>query len=228
MSQDYTDDCFASAHNGQEDLANIEKNFACLKSSFSGASAPANPVEGLHWLDTTSHIIKIRNEANNAWLNFFNAATGKADDAAKCSDITITAGTGLSGGGALSASRTISHAAHTGDVTGAGALTIGAKKVLASMMNDGTNERGWVLARIAAAAVGAVGTYALCSGNNVPSTGLDPGDTISGSYLNYSDTTAGKYTTSTPSGTWMCMGRSVASYDETHYNGSPTLFLRIS
>lgn len=42
---------------------------------------------------------------------------------------TITAGTGLSGGGTLAADRTISHASHTGDVTGAAALTIAALAV---------------------------------------------------------------------------------------------------
>lgn len=47
---------------------------------------------------------------------------------------TITAGTGLSGGGNLSADRTLAHAAHTGDVTGATALTIGAAKVAQSML----------------------------------------------------------------------------------------------
>ena len=39
------------------------------------------------------------------------------------------AGTGLSGGGQLNADRTISHEAHTGDVTGAAALTIAAGAV---------------------------------------------------------------------------------------------------
>lgn len=42
---------------------------------------------------------------------------------------TISAGTGLSGGGSLAASRTISHASHTGDVTGSTTLTIGSAKV---------------------------------------------------------------------------------------------------
>jgi len=45
------------------------------------------------------------------------------------SNITISAGTGLSGGGALDSNRTITHAAHTGDVTGAAALTIAAASV---------------------------------------------------------------------------------------------------
>lgn len=45
---------------------------------------------------------------------------------------SITAGTGLSGGGTLASNRTISHAAHTGDVTGATALTIAAGAVTPS------------------------------------------------------------------------------------------------
>jgi len=44
-------------------------------------------------------------------------------------NIAIFAGTGLSGGGALDENRTITHAAHTGDVTGAAALTIAAASV---------------------------------------------------------------------------------------------------
>lgn len=42
---------------------------------------------------------------------------------------SILAGTGLSGGGQLNADRTISHVAHTGEVTGAAALTIAAGAV---------------------------------------------------------------------------------------------------
>jgi len=74
MSQDWTDDCFAAGHTGQTDLANMEKNFACLKSCFSGASAPSNPVAGMFWYDTANHILKLRNEANNAWLSVWDLA----------------------------------------------------------------------------------------------------------------------------------------------------------
>lgn len=107
MSQSWTDDCFDGTHVGQTDLANMESNFACLKSSFSGASAPSNPVAGMFWLDTTNHILKMRNEANSAWISLYDMATGRAVDAAKASGISITAGTGLTGGGALSASRSL-------------------------------------------------------------------------------------------------------------------------
>lgn len=76
MSQTWTDDVFDPNHDGQTDLQNIENNFAALKSQFGGATAPANPVAGMPWVDTTAHILKIRNEANSAWLSIFNLATG--------------------------------------------------------------------------------------------------------------------------------------------------------
>ena len=72
MTQSWTDDVYASSHVAATDLQNIENNFACLKSCFSGSSAPSNPVAGMLWLDTANHLIKVRNEANNAWLTAFN------------------------------------------------------------------------------------------------------------------------------------------------------------
>lgn len=52
----------------EESLIAIENNFAALKSTFSGASAPSDPVAGMMWLDTTNYILKIRNSGNTAWL----------------------------------------------------------------------------------------------------------------------------------------------------------------
>ena len=53
----------------------------------------------------------------------------KEDDIVDGITRSIIAGTGLSGGGQLNADRTLSHAAHTGDVTGTTALTIAASAV---------------------------------------------------------------------------------------------------
>jgi hypothetical protein len=128
---------------------------------------------------------------------------------------TITAGTGLSGGGTLAANRTISHASHTGDVTGAAELTIGAKKVLASMLNDGTNERNWVMARYAGAAFGAVGTYVLGrvgGGLDMTAGGTTSGANIAASYIWASDvgqnsrTVADETIPGLLTGTWRNMG----------------------
>lgn len=126
MSQTFTDDCFAAGHVGQTDLQNMEDNFAALKSAFSGAATPSDLVAGMFWYDTTAHILKLRNEANNAWLDVWDLVNDSwsgvtateaeintvADGAAvrnehKHSNITVSAGTGLTGGGAISGDITI-------------------------------------------------------------------------------------------------------------------------
>jgi len=66
MSQTFTDDVYAGSHAAKTDLQNMENNFAALKSSFSGTSAPSNVVGGMPWHDSTGR--KIRNYANTAWL----------------------------------------------------------------------------------------------------------------------------------------------------------------
>jgi len=77
MSQTYTADVFGAAHVAQTDLQNMEDNFAALKSAFSGAGAPSNTVAGMWWYDTTAHILKVRDEANGAWLNVWDLANNK-------------------------------------------------------------------------------------------------------------------------------------------------------
>lgn len=66
MAQTYTDNCFDGDHAAQSDMANIENNFAALKSSFSGASSPSNVVGGQIWQDNPAR--KVRNYANTQWL----------------------------------------------------------------------------------------------------------------------------------------------------------------
>lgn len=86
MSQNWTDDCFASDHQGLTDLQNIENNFQCLKTAFSGDSAPSSPSAGQWWYDTLNNILKIRNEANSAWIDVYDfgndqVASGKVKTA---------------------------------------------------------------------------------------------------------------------------------------------------
>ncbi len=100
MSQNFTDDCFAGSHVAQEDLQNIENNFAALKSSFSGGSAPANPVAGMWWFDTSANILKIRNEANSAWLDMYDFANQRVLMALRVVS-TVVGGTGISVSGNL-------------------------------------------------------------------------------------------------------------------------------
>jgi len=121
MSQTWTDNPFASGNVGQTDLQNMENNFLALKSMFSGAGAPANAVAGMLWHDTGNNLIKCYYGA--AWVTVYDLANERAVMALDL-ERTITGGTGLSGGGQLNQNQTLDHASHTGDVTGATALTI--------------------------------------------------------------------------------------------------------
>ena len=77
MAQDYVDNVYDSTFEVQTTMANVEKNFAALKSSFSGAGAPSDPIAGMWWFDTTANILKLRNEANNAWQSVWDFANNK-------------------------------------------------------------------------------------------------------------------------------------------------------
>jgi hypothetical protein len=73
MSQVYVDDVYQFGGQAVSNLAAIENNFAALKSMFSGASAPADLVAGMHWFHTTKKALKLRNNANDAWLGILQA-----------------------------------------------------------------------------------------------------------------------------------------------------------
>jgi hypothetical protein len=78
VSQTYTANCFISDGVAQTDLANVETNFATLRSTNSGNAAPANAEAGLQWLDLTTgthgeQLLKVYNAggtvpAGNTWL----------------------------------------------------------------------------------------------------------------------------------------------------------------
>jgi len=78
MSQTYTPNCYQSDHVAVTDMANIEANFATLRSVNSGNAAPSNPEAGLLWMDMTSgtngeQLLKIYNAsgtvpAGNSWI----------------------------------------------------------------------------------------------------------------------------------------------------------------
>ena len=57
---------------GQTDLGNMEKNFAALKSLFSGASQPASMAACHPWFDTSKHVLKVRNDGDSAWYGLMH------------------------------------------------------------------------------------------------------------------------------------------------------------
>lgn len=72
MSQDWTENCFQSDHQVQTNMQAIENNLLCLKTCFSGDTAPSSPSAGQWWYDTAADILKIRNEANSAWIEVYD------------------------------------------------------------------------------------------------------------------------------------------------------------
>ena len=77
MAQTWTDDTFAAGHVAQTDLQNMENNFTCLKSSFSGAVAPANTVAGMLWFETDKKVLKVRNAGDSAWYGLMHGDTSE-------------------------------------------------------------------------------------------------------------------------------------------------------
>lgn len=148
--QSYTSDCFDAAHTAQTDLGNMENNFNTLRSNFSGNSQPSNPVACQIWGNTTTAKLKVRNTANGAWSTMFDIDNERALKLNR----TVTAGTGLSGGGTLTSDLTISHAAHTGDVTGTAELTLADKSVGGSNLSPNGNIVFWTSGATACSTVG--------------------------------------------------------------------------
>lgn len=82
--------------------------------------------------------------------------------------------------------------------------------VTAAKLATGNNERDWVLARIAAASAGAVGTYGLFNDGSAVSS-RDPGETTAGSNLRWTNVNgAVGAVAQSPSGTWRLVGLSFA------------------
>ncbi len=123
MAQSYTIDVYDGSHTAATDLQNIENNFAALKSSFSGASAPSNTEFGMPWADTGQKVIKVRNDTDDAWWGYMHGDTsqkimvyrnaamdGWAIDSSSATDkaVALKGGSTYTTGGANAGSWTIS------------------------------------------------------------------------------------------------------------------------
>lgn len=108
----------------------------------------------------------------------------------------------------------------------AGAPKIQDAALGSTVTTDGTT---WVNARIAASAVGAIGTYAMLSNQSTSAATIAAGTSIAASGLRYAS--ASGSTSGTPSGTWRSMGVHYTGTTASISSSSPervTLFVRIS
>jgi len=75
MAQNYTINCITPTGTVKTELQSMENNFECLRSMFSGSTSISLPtnVAGMPWFDTTTKGLRIRNNANSAWMGVFLA-----------------------------------------------------------------------------------------------------------------------------------------------------------
>lgn len=226
-------------------LADINSALQSLASCSSGATQPSVRYANQLWYDTSTHILKVRNEANSAWINILYVH--QADGAVHIIDNTYISDTSGNHVGLLGDQATSEWTTGTGTTES----LVSPAKIKAAIDALASVTSSEVLGYIAASSAGAVGTYAFAVYGGTIGTGYiyhDAGATIAGSNLRFSGAVgngssgAALSTTSRGSlssavgayylplsGTWRCMGHTFSRRlnSETYPRGM-TLWLRIS
>jgi len=200
--------------------ADINDALQALGSTNSGPSAPSTTYANMMWYDTSANILKIRAEANDAWIKI--GYLDQSLDTFKILDDTIVATTGGATTGLIGDQSTATWQSGTGSTE---SLVSPAKVKASVIANAPTYSQPTSL--------GAVGTYALLVRSTGGST-ISAGTTYAGSGLRYSgfrvgigsfqEAFAAGNTGGTPSGTWRAMGTSNNNSGINPVN----IFLRIS
>ena len=200
------------------DLNNV---LAAIVSNNSGATAPADTYANMFWYDTTANILKMRNEADDAWISL--GYLDQTADAFRILDDTQVVNTSGTQTGLLGDQSTATWEAGVGTTES----LVSPAKVASAV--DALVDTTKVLAETAGASLGGVGTYAFISTRN---TTRNPGTLVSGADLDWGGVQANGFnnnlsiivrnTSPSLSGTWMCVGQATASAQ------AATLFLRVS
>jgi len=202
-----------TAPNFRSDLNDALQALASLSS---GSTAPSTTYANMLWYDTGNNILKMRTEADDAWINI--AYLDQSANAFRLLDdtqVTDTSGTqtGLLGDQATSAWET---------GTATTESLVSPAKVKAAIDALGTASYTDSEARLAQSghSLGAVGSYALCDSTSPSGVNINPGNTVAGSTLRYANGGGFTILSPVPAGTWRCMGYAPSA--------SNTVFLRIS
>lgn len=174
--------------------ADLNAALAAIVTQNSSATAPTVTFANMIWYDTSTNILKKRNEANSAWINL-----GTIDE---------TAGTFTPSG-----ERALATQAQAEAGTNNTALMTPLRTAQAVAALTPTPTTAQILAANAGASVGAVGTYAYLLLNTNTDTDYAAGSTLAGSSLRYAGTSSNTSGTivetaysGTPAGTWRIMG----------------------
>lgn len=200
--------------------ADLNNVLSAIVSNNSGATEPADTFANMFWYDTSANILKIRNEADDAWISL--GYLDQTADAFRILDDTLVTNTSGTQTGLLGDQATATWEIGTGTTES----LVSPAKVKAAI--DANVTTTTVNTAIASSSVGAVGTYAFLGRSDET---ISPGGTYAGSNLGYasvggdtgdSNDNIGRLA-GTPSGTWRCMG-----YLANTARPTGTLFLRIS
>jgi len=223
MSQHDFDIANQTAAAARADLNNALKALASLSS---GATAPNTTYANMLWYETDTNLLKMRNEADDGWIKigYLDQST---DTFSLMNDTPVVNNSGVQQG-------VVGDQATSTWETGTGTTEtlVSPAKVKAAIDANVTSYTD-AEARSAQSghSAGDIGSYAFLGYTNstFSPVSYDPGDTESGSNLNYSGT--GGAGATSPSGTWQCMGyllspgKSDPGDPATHES---TLWLRIS
>jgi len=186
--------------------ADLNNALSAIVSNNSGAIEPADTFANMFWYDTSANILKIRNEADSAWINL--GYVDQSTNAFRILDDTLVTNTSGAQTGLLGDQSTGSWQAGTGTTES----LVSPAKIKAAIDALGTQVTGAnVTTAIASVGTGGVGTYALLGASGLT---INPGDTYAGSSFGYAGTGADDGESNdflarisgTPIGTWRCMG----------------------
>jgi hypothetical protein len=218
MSQHDFDIANQTAASARSDINNALQALASLSS---GDTAPSTTYANMLWYETDTNILKMRNEANSAWINVGYLDQGSS--AFRILDDTQVMNTSGTQTGLLGDQATATWEAGLGTTES----LVSPAKVKAAI--DALSSVSTTL--------GAVGTYAYLWRDNISTV---QGSTVSGSSLFYAsmcdDSAAASpatnfrgsglaRTSTSPSGTWQAMG--AGEFGSNAY-GQATLYVRIS
>lgn len=184
-------------------LSDINSALQSLASCSSGSSEPSVKYANMLWYDTTANILKIRNEANSAWISMLYVH--QSDNAIHVLDNTYISDTSGNHVGLLGDQASSEWTTGTGTTES----LVSPAKIAAAINAKVTASQ--VLGLTATASAGAVGTYSFL--NKPAQTVVAVGETSAGSALEYGGTRNGadidnlayQGTPVSPSGTWRCM-----------------------
>jgi hypothetical protein len=213
MSQHDFDIANATASNARVD---INLALKALGSLSSGTTEPTTRYANMLWSDKSTNLLRMRNEANDAWINI-----GYVDQAGGVFSILNNTKIVATDGGDRGLLGPQLESAWEAGTSTTESLVSPAKVKAAVIANTPTPPTTDVPAAIAALSFGAVGTHAMMRLQTGAS--LSAGDTVAGSNLR-ATSASGSSGGTIGTGTWRCMGQVSIGTD----TSATSLFLRIS